>query len=97
MSESAQLALAIESQHGRRAIFRSVEPVDEHHNGKPVWHGEVHVVDLEDHSRATRAYAWSSPVEGSEKRRFYVVLHLGGMRSARDAVGAAIVTEQRSK
>jgi hypothetical protein len=46
----------------------------------------VHVFDLEGHPKATRAYAWSSPVEGSDKRRFYAVLHLGGIRSPLDAV-----------
>ncbi|MFI5032965.1 MAG: hypothetical protein ACHQPH_19905, partial [Reyranellales bacterium] len=43
--------------------------------------GTVHVFDLEDHPKATRAYAWSSPIEGSNKRRFYAVLHLGSIRS----------------
>jgi hypothetical protein len=35
------------------------------------------------------------PIEGSDKRRFYAVLHLGGIRSAVDAVRAAIVAEAR--
>ena len=91
----AQLAEAIELQHGGCAIFCVVETVDERHNGEPVWQGEVYVFDLEDHPRATRAYAWSSPVEGSDRRRFYAVLHLGGIRSAADAVRAAIVAESR--
>ena len=90
-----QLRIAIEAQHGGRAVFRSVEPVDERHNGQPVWQGQVHVFDLEDHPKATRAYAWSSPAEGSDRRRFYAVLHLGPIRSARDAVRAAIVAENR--
>jgi len=30
-----------------------------------------HVFDLEGRPKATRAYAWSSPIEGSDKRRFY--------------------------
>jgi len=33
--------------------------------------GVVHVFDLEGCPKATRAYAWSSPIEGSDKRRFY--------------------------
>lgn len=41
-----------------------------------MWEGVVYVFDLEDHPKATRAYAWSSPVEGSDRRRFYAVLHL---------------------
>jgi hypothetical protein len=48
-------------------------------------------------TRPTRAYAWSSPVEGSDRRRFYAMLHLGGIRSPLDAVRAAIVAEHRVK
>jgi hypothetical protein len=47
------------------------------------------------HSKATRAYAWSSPVEGSDKRRFLAVLHMGAIKSPADAVRAAIVAEHR--
>lgn len=90
------LKQAIESQHGGHANFLSIETVDERHNGQPVWQGEVHVFDLDGHPTATRAYAWSSPIEGSSKRRFYAVLHLGPIRSARDALRAAIVAEHRS-
>jgi hypothetical protein len=42
--------------------------------GATVWEGVVHVFDLEGHPKATRAYAWSSPIEGSTKRRFFAVL-----------------------
>lgn len=66
-------------------------------NGVTVWEGMVHVFDLEDHPSATKAYAWSSPIEGSTKRRFFAVLHLGGIRSPQDAVRAAIVAEHRQR
>jgi len=56
----------------------------------------VHVFDLEGNAKATRAYAWSSPLEGSDKRRYFAVLNLGGIRSPQDAVRAAIVAEQRA-
>jgi hypothetical protein len=58
--------------------------------GKVVWDGVVHTFDLEGHPKATRAYAWSSPIKGSDNRRFYAVLHLGGVRSPLDAVRAAV-------
>jgi hypothetical protein len=90
-----QLKQAVESQHGGRAVLISVEPVKEVFNGQTVWEGVVHIFDLEDHPGATRAYAWSSPIEGSNKRRFYAVLHLGDIRSPLDAVRAAIVAERR--
>ncbi len=94
---AGQLQQAVESQHGGRATLVAAESVKEVFNGKTVWEGVVHVFDLEGHPQATRAYAWSSPVEGSDKRRFYAVLHLGGIRSPLDAVRAAIVAEQRSR
>jgi len=90
-----QLQRAIEGQHGGRAALVDALPVKEVFEGKTVWEGVVHVFDLEGHPRATRAYAWSSPVEGSDRRRFYAVLHLGGIRSPLDAVRAAIVAERR--
>lgn len=91
-----QLKQAVEGQHGGTAMLVAMEPVKEVFNGKTVWEGTVHVFDLEGHPAATRAYAWSSPIEGSDKRRFFAVLHLGGIRSPLDAVRAAIVAEHRS-
>jgi hypothetical protein len=43
---------------------------------KTVWEGVVHVFALTGHLTATQAYAWSSPIEGGDKRRFFAVLHL---------------------
>lgn len=92
-----ELKSAIETQHGGRARLHSVMPIDERHNGNPVWQGEVHVFDLEDHPKATRAYAWSSPVEGSTKRKFYAVLGVPPILTAIDAVRAAIVADHRDR
>jgi len=56
------------------------------------------VFNLEGRPRATRAYAWSHLVgETGERRRFFAVLHLGGTRSAVDAVRAAIVAENKGR
>src|SRR5580693_1039543 len=92
-----QLKQAVEGQHGGTASLVAAEPVKEVFQGKTVWEGVVHVFDLEGHPSATRAYAWSSPVEGSDRRRFYAVLHLGGIRSPLDAVRAAIVAERKAR
>ncbi|MPY75995.1 MAG: hypothetical protein GEU87_17260 [Alphaproteobacteria bacterium] len=92
-----QLRQSVEHQHGGTASLVQSVPVDEHFDGKPIWQGVVHVFDLEGHPKAKRAYAWSSPIEGSEKRRFFAVLHMGGIKSPQDAVRAAIVAEHRSK
>jgi hypothetical protein len=90
-----QLKQAVEGQHGGKARLVAIERVKEVFDGQTVWDGVVHVFNLNGHPRATRAYAWSSPVEDSNKRRFYAVLHLGGIRSPLDAVRAAIVAERK--
>jgi hypothetical protein len=90
------LKAAVEGQHGGRATLAQSVPVRETHDGQTVWEGVVHVFDLKGHSKATRAYAWSSPIEGSDKRRFFAVLHMGAIKSPSDAVRAAIVAEARA-
>jgi hypothetical protein len=92
-----QLKQAVEGQYGGSAVLIGIEPVCETFDGKVLWDGVVHMFDLEDNAQATRAYAWSSPIEGSNKRRFYAVLHLGDIRSPLDAVRAAIVAERQRK
>ena len=94
---SNELQTAIESQHGGTATLAQSVPVKETHGGAVVWEGVVHVFNLKGHPTASRAYAWSSPIEGSEKRRFFAVLHQGPVKSPVDAVRAAIVAEQRAK
>jgi hypothetical protein len=91
----SELQRAVETQHGGRATLAQSVPVKETHAGAVVWEGLVHVFDLTGHATASRAYAWSSPIEGSEKRRFFAVLHQGPVKSPVDAVRAAIVAEQR--
>jgi hypothetical protein len=97
MNEVSTLELrkAIETQHGGTATLAQAVPVRETFKGQLVWEGVVHVFDLEGHSKAKRAYAWSSPIEGSTKRRFFAVLHMGPIKSPLDAVKAAIVAEHR--
>jgi hypothetical protein len=98
MDESAAaLKNAIESQHGGTATLAQSVPVKETNAGAVVWDGVVHVFDLEGHPTASRTYAWSSPIEGNDKRRFFAVLHAGPVKSPVDAVRAAIVAEQRKK
>jgi hypothetical protein len=92
-----QLKRSIESQHGGTATLAQSVPVRETLEGQPVWEGIVHIFDLEGHPKATRAYAWSSPIEGSTKRRFFAVLHMGAIRSPVDAVRAAIVAEHKER
>jgi len=89
------LRQAVETQHGGTATLAQSVPVKETHAGTVVWEGIVHVFDLKGHPTASRAYAWSSPIEGSDKRRYFAVLHQGPVKSPVDAVRAAIITEHR--
>lgn len=93
---ASELKRAVESQHGGMATLAQSVPVRETFDGKTVWEGVVHVFNLEDHPKATRAYVWSAPIEGSDKRRFFAVLHMGAIKSPQDAVRAAIVAEAKS-
>ena len=96
-SDLEELRLVVEKMHGGYAKPLGAAIVREAFENQPVWEGTVHVFDLEGHPTATRAYAWSSPIEGSTKRRFFAVLHAGAIKSPLDAVRAAIVAEHRAR
>lgn len=87
----SELQRAVETQHGGTATYVQSVPVHERHKGVTVWQGIVAVFDLAGHPSATRAYAWSSPIEGSDRRRFYAVLQLGAIKTPLDALRAEIV------
>jgi hypothetical protein len=72
---TSELKRAIESQHGGTATWIESVDVCDRFQGKTVWQGEVQVFALTGHPSALRCYAWSSPIEGSAKRRFFAVLH----------------------
>jgi hypothetical protein len=98
MTEDAdQLQAAVERLHSGTATLAQTVPILETFEGKIVWEGVVHVFDLAGHPKATRAYAWSSPIEGSTKRRFFAVLHTERINSPLEAVRAAIIAEHRRK
>ena len=89
------LTKAILDLHGCESTWLESVSVTETFQGQTVWEGTVQVFDLIGHSTATRCYAWSHAVEGSENRRFVAVLHQGPVDSPEKAVRAAIVEEQR--
>ncbi len=93
---AAELKRAVESQHGCTATLAQSVPVKETFGGKTVWEGVVHVFRVDGHPKAKKAYAWSSPIEGSDKRRFFAVLHLPPITSPVEAVRAAIVAESKA-
>ena len=94
--EADELRKAVEGMHGGIATLAQSVPVKETFQGATVCDGVVHVFDLTGNPQATRAYAWSSPVKGSDRRRFFAVLHIGAITSPVEAVRAAIVAETRA-
>ena len=93
----AELKRAVEAQHGCKAtVFQSM-PIKKTFSGKTVWEGVVYTFSLTGHPTAKRAYAWSSPIVGSDKRRLFAVLHQSPVTSPVEAVRAAIEAENREK
>ena len=91
-----------------RAIIRHVHGVDSEHlesvpvketfQGKTVWEGLVEVFELKGHETAHRVYAWAHDTDDpSHPRRHVTVLHLHPIKSAQDAVRAAIVQEFKER
>ena len=80
-----ELQRHVERLHGCGAEYRESVAVQEEFQGR------VHIFSLHGHiDDAGSCYAWSSPVEGSESRRFYAVLHTDEIDSPAKAVRAAI-------
>ena len=92
-----ELKRAVENQHGCTATLLQSVPVKETFDGKTVWDGIAHVFSIDGHPKARKAYAWPSPIAGSDKRRFFAVLHLPPVTSPAEAVRAAMVAKQRAK
>jgi hypothetical protein len=86
---------AVEGLHACYASHRETVQVREDFKGQTVWDGVIHVFDLEGHPKAKLAYAWSSTVEGPDRRKFYAVLHIPPVDSPEAAVRAPIVVDHR--
>jgi len=91
------LQKAVEGLHNCSAIFKESVPVKDEFDGRTTWEGIVHVFYLIDHPESTKCYAWSSPIEGSEKRKFYAVLHIPPVYSPERAIRASIIKDFRIK
>ena len=86
-----ELRRHVERLNECRAELRHLVPVEEEFQSQVAWEGIVHVFDLDGHPSASTCYAWSSPIEGSENRRVFSVLHTDVIDSPAKAVQAAIV------
>lgn len=90
------LRAAVEALHECTAKFVEDRVVREAFEGRPVWAGVVTVFSV-DHPETDTCYAWSSPVEGSDRRKFYAVLKKPPVDSPEAAVRASIVSDYRGR
>jgi hypothetical protein len=95
--EVESLARAIREHHGAEPKFEYAVHLVETFEGHTAWSGAVSVFSLKGHPSASKCYAWSSPIERSEKRRYVAVLGEGPIDSPAAAVRAAIAQEARSR
>ena len=85
-----QLKHVIESQHGGTATFVQAMRIVTPKAVQSDWDGIVHVFDLQDNPKAKRAYAWAAAIHGSNKPRYFAVLHAGKVTDPIEAVKAAV-------
>jgi hypothetical protein len=91
------LQTAIKNLYGVKSQYLYSETVAEEFAGTVAWNGIVSLFDLVGHPNAKQCYAWSSPIEGSTKRRYYAVLKLPPIETAADAVRAAIASDFKAE
>lgn len=90
-----ELRRAVERLHSCKASHIEDIAVIEKFGEKTVWSGIVSVFAITGHPQADKCYAWSSPIEGSMKRRYYAVLHVRSIDSPEKAFRAAIVHDHK--
>ena len=90
MTEIQRLHRTILDLHGVQSSHLRSETVHEAVDGETVWKGVVEVFALKGHPKAGLAYAWGQDTADGG-RRYFAVLGVGPIKSARDAVCALIV------
>jgi len=96
MARIEELKSVIRKLHGAEPTHRESVPIKEVFRGETVWEGIVEVFDLKGHPKASKVYAWTNETDDPAKPHHVTVLNLGPIKSAVDAVRAAIVQEFRN-
>ena len=97
MTYVQELQDEIRSLHGVESEHVGSVPVKEIFQGTTVWNGVVEIFDLKHHPTAFRVYAWAHDTDDrANPRRHVTVLQTNPIKSARDAVRAAITQEFKS-
>ena len=84
------LVESIRATHGADARWLESVRVRELFGDVLVWEGDVQVFELTGHAVATRAFAWSYPVVGSQRRKIVTVLAVPPVDSPSTAVRAMV-------
>lgn len=92
-----QLKRVIESRLGGVASFARSMRVAPAGRQPTEWDGIVHLFDLQNNPQAKRAYAWSSPINGGKKPRYFAVLHSNRVKGPQEAVKAVVAAIRSSK
>jgi hypothetical protein len=87
----------VERLHHCQASFLEDVGVVEMFGKETVWGGVVSSFLIKGHLKADKCYAWSSPIDGSTKRRYYAVLHIPPIDYPEKAVRASIVHDLKTK
>lgn len=91
----ANLSQAITAMHGCSCQHEATSHVHEMMDGKTVWKGNVETFILENHPKATYAFAWGYTDKKGEIR-YIAVLNVPPINSPREAVQAAIVAASKA-
>jgi hypothetical protein len=83
------LTQVIENQHGAKGVFHQSVRVAKWNGNASSWDGMVHVFNVSGHPTARRAFAWSSPIAGSQGSRYFAVLQSPRIKTPHDAARAA--------
>jgi len=83
--------LAIECIHNCQASHYEDVVVVEKYGPKTLWKRVVHTFHIEEKPKTDICYAWSSPIKGATKRRYYAILKIPPINSPEKTVRAAIV------
>jgi hypothetical protein len=89
------LKRAVEHLHHCQVSFLEDVAVVEMFGKETVWGRVVSVSLIKRHPQTDKCYAWSSPIEGSTKRRYYAVLHNPPIDCPEKAVRSSIVHDHK--
>jgi hypothetical protein len=94
MTYLEELEGVIVKLHGCEASPVETVEVEEIHQGRTVWRGEVEIFELAGHARAKRCYAWGLPDELGTLQ-IVTVLEIPPVNSALMAVRVALASGAR--